>query len=98
MFQDNMLRKYLVRKTVDRGLMIGCGCRHLEIATGWMAENGSLEKPDTCEERSDDIQYCPLRATQTWEDVKISADLNEHQQREVRQLLEECSDVLTDIP
>ena len=70
MFQDSMLRKCLVRKTVDDGLMIGCGCRHLEIATGWMAENGSLEKPGTCEERSDDIKYCPLRATQTWEDVK----------------------------
>ena len=40
---------------------------------------------------------CPLRATQTWKDVKISTDLNEDQQREVRQLLEEYSDVLTDI-
>ena len=98
MFHANMLRKYLVRKTIDKGMVILCGCRHLEIATGGMAENDSLEEPDTCEERSDDIKYCPLRATQTWEDVKISADLSEDQQREVRQLLEEYSDVLTDIP
>ena len=98
MFHANMLRKYLVRKTRDKGMVILCGCRHLEIATGGMAENDSLEEPDTCEERSDDIKYCPLRATQTWEDVKISADLSEDQQREVRQLLEEYSDVLTDIP
>ena len=25
------------------------------IATGWMAENDSVEEPDTCEERSDAI-------------------------------------------
>ena len=98
MFHANMLRKYLVRKTIDNGMVILCGCRHLEIATGGMAENDSLEETDTCEERSDDIKYCPLRATQTWKDVKISTDLNEDQQREVRQLLEEYSDVLTDIP
>ena len=98
MFHANMLRKYLVRKTIDNGMVIVCGCRHLEIATGGMAENDSLEETDTCEERSDDIKYCPLRATQTWKDVKISTDLNEDQQREVRQLLEEYSDVLTDIP
>ena len=98
MFHANMLRKYLVRKTIDNGMVILCGCRHLEIATGEMAENDSLEERDTCEERSDDIKYCPLRATQTWKDVKISTDLNEDQQREVRQLLEEYSDVLTDIP
>ena len=98
MFHANMLRKYLVRKTIDNGMVILCGCRHLEIATGGMAENDSLEETDTCEERSDDIKYCPLRATQTWKDVKISTDLNDDQQREVRQLLEEYSDVLTDIP
>ena len=98
MFHANMLRKYLVRKTIDNGMVILCGCRHLEIATGGMAENDSLEETDTCEERSDDIKYCPLRATQTWKDVKISTDLNEDLQREVRQLLEEYSDVLTDIP
>ena len=98
MFHPNMLRKYLVRKTIDNGMVILCGCRYLEIATGGMAENDSLEETDTCEERSDGIKYCPLRATQTWKDVKISTDLNEDQQREVRQLLEEYSDVLTDIP
>ena len=98
MFHANMLRKYLVRKTTDNGMVILCGCRHLEITTGGMAENDSLEETDACEERSDDIKYCPLRATQTWKDVKISTDLNEDQQREVRQLLEEYSDVLTDIP
>ena len=98
MFHANMLRKYLVRKTIDNGMVILCGCRHLEIATGGMAENDSPEETDACEERSDDIKYCPLRATQTWKDVKISTDLNEDQQREVRQLLEEYSDVLTDIP
>ena len=98
MFHANMLRKYLVRKTIDNGMVILCGCRHLEIATGGMAENDYLEETDTCEERSDDIKYCPLRATQTWKDVKISKDLNEDQQMEVRQLLEEYSDVLTDIP
>ena len=97
MFHANMLRKYLVTKTIDKAMVILCGCRHLEIATGGMAENDSLEE-HTCEERSDDIKYCSLRATQTWEDVKISTYLNEDQQREVRQLLEECSDVLTDIP
>ena len=69
MFHANMLRKYLVRKTIDKGMVILCGCRHLEIVTGGMAENDSLEEPDTCEERSDGIKYCPLRATQTWEDV-----------------------------
>ena len=31
--------------------------RHLEIATGGMAENDFLEEPDTCEEWSDDINY-----------------------------------------
>ena len=98
MFHANMLRKYLVRKTIGNGMVIRCGCRHIEIATGGMAENDSLEETDTCEERSDDIKYCPLRATKTWKDVKISTDLNEDQQREVRQLLEEYSDVLTDIP
>ena len=98
MFHANMLRKYLVRKTIDNGMVILRGCRHLEIATGGMAENDYLEETDACEERSDDIKYCPLRATQTWKDVKISTDLNEDQQREVRQLLEEYSDVLTDIP
>ena len=79
-------------------MVILCGCRQLEIATVGMAGNDSLEEPDTCEERGDDIKYCPLRATQTWEDVKISTDINEVQQREVRQLLEEYRDVLTDIP
>ena len=52
----NMLRKYLVRKTIDNGMVILCGCRNLEIATGGMAENDSHEETDTCEERSDDIR------------------------------------------
>ena len=60
-----------------------------------MAENDYLEGPDTREERSDYIKCCPLRATQTWKDVKISEYLNEDHQREVRQLLDEYSDVLT---
>ena len=98
MFHANMLRKYLVRKTIDNGMVILCGCRHLEIVTGGMAENDYLEETDICEERSDAIKYCPLRATQTWKEVKISTVLNEDKQREVRQLLEEYSDVLTDIP
>ena len=51
MFHANMLRKYLVRKTIDNGMVILCGCRHLEIATGGMAENDSLEETDTCEEK-----------------------------------------------
>ena len=97
-FHANMLRKYLVRKTIDKGMVIGCGCRHLEIATGRMTENDYLEEPHICEERSDDIKYCPLRATQTWGDVKSSADISGHQQMGVRQLLKEYSDVLTDIP
>ena len=36
MFHANMMRKYLVRKTIDKGMVILCGCRHLEIATGGM--------------------------------------------------------------
>ena len=56
MFHANMLRKYLVRKTIDKGMVIVCGCQHLEIATGGMAENNSLEEPDTCEGRSDYIK------------------------------------------
>ena len=91
MFHANMLQKYLVTKSIDKAMVILCGCRHLEIATGGMAENDSLDGPDTCEERSDDIKYCPFRATQTWEDVKISTDLNEDQQREVRQLLKKSA-------
>ena len=58
MFHANMLRKYLLRKTIDKGMVIVCGCRHLEIATGGMTENDSLAEPDSCEERSDDIKYC----------------------------------------
>ena len=57
MFHVNMLRKYLVRKTIDKGMVILCGCRHLEISTGGMAENDSLEETDNSEERSDDIKY-----------------------------------------
>ena len=64
---------------MDKGMVILCGCRHLEIATGGMADNDSLEEPDTGEERSDAIKYLPFRATQTWEDVKISTDINEDQ-------------------
>ena len=56
MFYAHMLLKYLVRKTVDKGMVIVCGSRYLEIATGGMAENNSLEEPDTCEEKSDDIK------------------------------------------
>ena len=56
MFHANILRKYLVRKTIDKGMVIVCGCQHLQIATGRMAENDSLEDPDICEERSDDIK------------------------------------------
>ena len=48
MFHANMLRKYIVRKTIDKGMVILCGCRQLEIATGGMAENDSLEYPDSC--------------------------------------------------
>ena len=43
MFYAHMLRKYLVRKTIDKGMVIVCGSRHLEIATGGVAENNSLE-------------------------------------------------------
>ena len=71
--------------------MILCTCSHLDIATGGMAEHESLAEPDPSEERSDDIKYCPLRATQAREDVKISTDVNENQQREVRQLQEELA-------
>ena len=56
-----------------------------------MAEHDSLAEPDPSEERCDDIKYCPLRATQAREDIKISTDLNEDQHREVRQLQEELA-------
>ena len=48
---------------------------------------GSDNHEDLGEGTSEDIKYCPLRATQTWEEVKISSDLNQDQQREVRDLL-----------
>ena len=43
MFHANMLRKYLVRKTINKGMVIICGSRHLELATGGMAESDYLE-------------------------------------------------------
>lgn len=46
----------------------------------------------------DDMKYCSLMATQTWDDVKISPGLQQYQQREMRDLLTEYSDVLTYIP
>ena len=46
MFHANMLRKYLVRKTVDKGMAILCGCRHLDIPTVGMAENDYLERKE----------------------------------------------------
>ena len=49
-------------------------------------------------ERVMTLHIVDSKPRQTWEDVKISADLNEDQQREVRQLLKEYSDVLKDIP
>ena len=101
MFHANMLRKYNTRKPVEEGMLFLCGSRHLEIVVGGVAEcdpvsidNHEYLGKSTCE----DIKYCPLRATQTWEDVKISSDLNQDQQREVRDLLREYSDVLTDVP
>ena len=45
MFHANMLRIYIVRKTIDKGMVFFCGCRHLEIATGGMAEDDYLELP-----------------------------------------------------
>ena len=43
MFHANMMRKYLVRKTIDKGMVILCGCRHLEIATGGMGRTMLLK-------------------------------------------------------
>ena len=50
MFHANMLRKYMARKIIDKGMAIRCACRHLGIATGGIAKNDYLEEPDTCEE------------------------------------------------
>ena len=92
MFHANMLRKYLVRKTIDKGMVILCGCRHLEIATGGMAENDSLEEADTCEERGDDIKYVHSeshRRAKMSKSVQITMKTSKGSRD---------SDVLTDIP
>ena len=102
MFHANMLRKYHIRKTVEQGMVFMCGYRHLEITNvGESADEvsvSSIEEDNDRVKENDDIKYCQLRDTQTWEDVKISKDLTEEQRHEVRELLEEYSDVLTDIP
>ena len=41
MCSRHMLRKYLVRKTIDKGMVILCGSRPLEIATGGIGERFS---------------------------------------------------------
>ena len=102
MFHANMLCKYHIRKTVEQGMVFMCGNRHLEITdVGEFVDEmtvSSIEEDNDGVEENDDIKYCQLRDTQTWEDVKISKDLTEEQRHEVRELLEEYSDVLTDIP
>ena len=47
---------------------------------------------------SEMLKVCPLKQQETWRDVKLSDQLTCEQKQEVRALLQEFDDVLTDLP
>ena len=61
MFHANMLRKYNTRMTVELGMVMMCGSRHLELIDG----GDSIDETPVCdtlddgiETEGEEIKYC----------------------------------------
>ena len=108
-FHANLLKKYVSRDRADtsgsidvsnvrenaQGLIDVVRIGVVEEATE--LQEGTEEDCQNC--REEDIVTIPeLKGKETVTDVKISKRLSEEQERQVKELLEEFQDVLTDIP
>ena len=64
------------------------------IAASLILKDGIGDEVDD----SEMIEVCPLKATETWNDVTVSKELSASQRNEVMQLLETHQDILTNLP
>ena len=51
-----------------------------------------------CLDNESTLEFAPIERKETHEDLKISPDLSNEQKEQVREVLEEFSDILSDIP
>ena len=108
-FHANLLKKYVSRDRADtsgsidvsnvrqnaQGLIDVVSIGVVEEETELL--EGTEEDCQNCREKG--IVTIPeLKGKETVTDVKISKDLSKEQDRQVKELLEEFQDVLTDIP
>jgi hypothetical protein len=95
-FHANMLKKYLARTPVDTQEVVGGVLEVVSIAVVDMTED---EIDDVQDSMSDASSTPPGScATETSADVQVSETLNRQQKEDVRRLLYEFQDVLTDVP
>jgi hypothetical protein len=98
LFHANMLKKYVPRQeTQDETVNVAGGILETVcIAVIDTREDGDID--DMTDHMEDDVSTPPCQGKETVQDVKVSDSLTEQQEREVRDLLEEFSGVLTELP
>ena len=108
-FHANMLKKYVSRDRADTSGSIDVSNVRENaqglidvVCIGVVEEETELQEgiEEDCQNcREEDIVTIPeLKGKETVTDVKISKGLSKEQERQVKELLEEFQDVLTDIP
>ena len=102
-FHANLLKRYL-RRDDDKEDDEVAGMESLEVAGVSVIEEDEADE-DNDEQMTDQsmsnerlIQVPTLRQTQTVADVRVSDTLPEEQERQLRRLIGNYSDVLTDVP
>ena len=92
-FHANMLKKYVERPTtLEANAVVTCiGSLEMEVISCAEVYPGSEidEYLPPC---------CPLEANETWKDVAVDSTLDDQQREQVEDLLQEYSDVLSDLP
>ena len=108
-FHANLLKKYISRDSI-----CGAGLEEVDETdskTKGLIDIVCIgvveDEPDVCEDMEDACHNCKdegivtlpdIKGKETVADVKISKDLSKQQENQVKELLEEFKDVLTDIP
>lgn len=85
LFHANMLKLYIDRQETSAGMEVSVA-----------ATTTVIEEEE--EDRDSQFVLPVMTRKQTWKDVHINGDLNDNQKQEVREVLQQYEDVLSDVP
>ncbi|XP_067659772.1 uncharacterized protein [Haliotis asinina] len=97
-YHANLLKKYVDREIAVNTMMCDVSIASLQyVGAGLVDVQEPMDEVSSGSEQLD-VMTIPLTAKETYLDVDISPDLTPEQKQDVRELVAEYQDVLTDLP